>query len=296
MKNHPLIKIVLVFICGIIIQKYLSFTSVTYFITILTLTLILFIVIKLKLHKSAGIAIPVFIYLIFIMLGGFVSETNKQEENLLSPKIYKYKNLKAYGTISNIELIREKEIIFNLDADSLILANGVLNKNIKLVCKLRDISRKKLESMYNTILPGNVISIEGNFNKARERRNPGEFDYNEYLNSMGFSGILIAYHTGDMKILNSETEAYQSIVFQIRKYFDDQLKKLHNPETSKFLKGLLLGDRGEMDYETKIEFINSGVVHVLSVSGLHVGYVILIFIILFGRLNIYLRALITIAG
>ncbi len=296
MKNYPLIKIIFVFICGIIIQKYLSFSPATYFITILIFTLILFIVLKLKLHNNTSIVISVFIYLIFILLGGFVSVVNKQDEILLSPKIYKYKNLKAYGTISNIELIREKEIIFNLDVDSLKLANGFLNKKIKLVCKLRDISRKKLETVYNKILPGDVISIEGNFNKAREMRNPGEFDYNEYLNSLGFSGIMIAYNTSDLEIINNKNDLYGTAIFQIRKHLDNQIKILHNPETAKFLKGLLLGDRGEMDYETKTEFINSGVVHVLSVSGLHVGYVILIFIILFGRFNIYLRALITIAG
>src|SRR4030066_182440 len=117
MKNYPLVKIVFLFISGIIIQKYLLLSPATYFITILIFTVILFTIIKLKWNKKFEVAISIFIYLIFILLGGFVSEVNKQDEILLSPKIYNYKNLKAYGTISNIELIREKEIIFNLDED-----------------------------------------------------------------------------------------------------------------------------------------------------------------------------------
>jgi len=295
MKDYPLVKIVVAFICGIILQKYLSFSPEIYFIIILSFIILILIIIKLKLFNNFTIIISAFGYLIFLTLGIFIAEVNKQEHILLSPNIYKYKNLTAYGTISNIELIREKEIIFNLDVDSLKLSHDVLRKNIKLVCKIRD-TKKRLDSVYSTILPGNIISISGNYNKAREMRNPGEFDYNKYLNSLGFSGILIAYKTSDIEILNNKSDLYTSSIFQIRKYLDDQLKNLHNPETAAFLKGLLLGDRGEMDYETKTEFINSGVVHVLSVSGLHVGYVILIFIILFGRLNIHLRAIITIVG
>ena len=296
MKNYPVIKITIVFICGIILQKYLSLSPIIYLSIVIVLSIGLLIGLKLKSYKDFSITISIFVYMVFLSLGAFISDVNKQEKILLSPKIYKYKNITAYGIISNIELIREKEIIFTLDVDSLRLRNGVLKKKIKLVCKLRDTSRKRLDSVYNTILPGNVISVLGNFNKAREMRNPGEFDYNNYLNSMGFTGMLIAYHSNDLQVLNGESDFYKSKVFHIRKYFDDQIKNLNEPVTAAFLKGLLLGDRGEMDYETKTQFINSGVVHVLSVSGLHVGYVILIFIILFGRLNIYLRSLITIAG
>jgi competence protein ComEC len=296
MKNYPVIKITLAFVIGIILQKYLLISSLVLLIIISVLSIVVLVSIKLKLHPDYNLLISILLYSIFLSLGAFISEVNKQEKILLSPNIYKYKNLTAYGTISSIELIREKEIIFNLDVDSLTLANGVLKKKIKLVCKLRDTSRKSLDSVYNIILPGNFITMTGYYNKGRDMRNPGEFDYNKYLNSLGLSGVLTAYHKTDLKILNNKNDVYKSFVFSIRKYLDASIKNLHNPETSKFLKGLLLADRGDMDYETKTGFINSGVIHVLSVSGLHVGYIILIFIILFGRLNIYLRSVITVAG
>ncbi|HSP87755.1 MAG TPA: DNA internalization-related competence protein ComEC/Rec2 [Ignavibacteriaceae bacterium] len=296
MKNYPLVKIVIVFICGILIKEYFEISSSVLFVSVITLSLILFLVLKLKFYDQVKVISSILVYLVFTLLGTLTAEVNKQEKILLSPDIYKYKNLTVYGTISNIELIREKELIFNLDVDSLLLEKGIIVKKIKLICKIRDTNRKNLEEVYNKMLPGNFISLKGNYNKAREKRNPGEFDYNNYLNSLGISGILITYDNSDLKILDDRNNLYASIIFQIRKYLDDQTKLLHTPETAKFLKGILLGDRGEMDYETKIEFINSGVVHVLSVSGLHVGYVILIFIIFFGRLNIYLRAILTIAG
>jgi competence protein ComEC len=71
---------------------------------------------------------------------------------------------------------------------------------------------------------------------------------------------------------------------------------MHNTETAALLRGLLLADRREIDQETKTQFINSGIIHVLAVSGLHVGFIALIFIVLFGRFNIYLRSVLTMIG
>ena len=71
---------------------------------------------------------------------------------------------------------------------------------------------------------------------------------------------------------------------------------MHTPQASALLKGLLLADRNEISSETKNYFINSGVMHILAVSGLHTGFIALIFFIFLGRLNLYLRAVLTIAG
>ena len=99
-----------------------------------------------------------------------------------------------------------------------------------------------------------------------------------------------------VKIISNERNYFKSIVYQVRKSIDKIIHDLHQPETAGLLRGLLLADRSEIDYETKNEFINSGVVHILAVSGLHVGYILIIFIFIFGRFGIYLRSILTILG
>ncbi|RPI75289.1 MAG: DNA internalization-related competence protein ComEC/Rec2 [Ignavibacteriales bacterium] len=153
-----------------------------------------------------------------------------------------------------------------------------------------------MNSLYSNILPGNYLQLSGVYYKGREMRNPGEFDYNKYLNSLGVSGILNIARAKDVKILNDKNDLFKTALFSVRKYIDNVIKSLHNKETAPLLKGLLLADRSEIDYMTKSQFINAGVIHILAVSGLHVGFVAVVFIFLFGRLNIYLRSLLTIAG
>src|SRR5690606_26880313 len=130
----------------------------------------------------------------------------------------------------------------------------------------------------------------------REKRNPGEFDYNKYLRNNGISGLLTCYETKNIKIINSRKNFFKSIIFDIRKSIDNSITELHSPKTAGLLRGLLLGDRSGIDYQTKTEFINTGVVHVLSVSGLHTAFIAFILYIILGRFSLYLRSILTIAG
>ena len=143
---------------------------------------------------------------------------------------------------------------------------------------------------------GNRIRIVGNILKPRNERNPGEYDYEKYLNGKGIVAIANIYKTEDVKFISKEVSLYKNTFHQIRKSLDKQITSLHNNTTAGLLRGLLLADRGSIDYVIKNEFVNSGVVHVLSVSGLHVGYIVLIFLVVFNRFNIFTRYTLTLIG
>ncbi|MCZ7613142.1 MAG: ComEC/Rec2 family competence protein [Ignavibacteriaceae bacterium] len=132
--------------------------------------------------------------------------------------------------------------------------------------------------------------------KAERKRNPGEFDYDAYLKSKNILGIVLINDINSVSIINISASAFGNAIHQVRKSIDNQIKKYNSPETAALLRGLLLADRGDIKYQTKNQFINTGVVHVLSVSGLHVGYIVLIFLFLFGRMNFIVRSVLTIVG
>jgi competence protein ComEC len=58
----------------------------------------------------------------------------------------------------------------------------------------------------------------------------------------------------------------------------------------------LLADRRLIDKDINENFINAGVVHLLAVSGLHVAYIVLIFLFVFNRFNVYVRLILTAMG
>lgn len=292
MNDYPVIKFTIFFILGILAAPLLELNTLIYSIAVIFfLTLISLTVTKLKKYNFI---LSFFALALTLLLGAFRADI-KNPPQLLPENLFKQKNFGVYGTITKIDLIKNYEVKFYLNADSIKIRRSVLTKKIKLIVRVRD-QKNKLDSLYNLLYPGNPVFITGVYKKGRERRNPGEFDYNKYLRSNGISGLLTCYDTKDIKIINSERNFFKSIIFDIRKSIDESIKNLNRPESAALLRGLLLADRSEIDYQTKNEFINSGVIHVLAVSGLHTGFIAFILFFLLGRFNLYVRSILTILG
>lgn len=294
MKDYPVIKYTVLFIIGLLAATHITLEP------FILLIIILFLLISLYLSayyfKSRFAFLKTSIAGVLIIISS-VYVTQLRTEVFDSPllKYYKEKNVIVYGEVESVELIRDYEIVFKLNTDSVIIANQGYSGKDNLLCKFRGDTLLR-ESFYETILPGNRIYIEGIFLKGRERRNPGEFDYNKYLNRIGISGILICNEGDSLSILNRDYNVINSAIFTARKAIDIKLHELFEPQTAGLLRGLLLADRSEIDFELKTQFINSGVIHVLAVSGLHVGYILIIFIFLFGRFNIVIRSVLIAIG
>ena len=291
MNSYPIIKVAIFFSGGILFYKLADISSSAVIIFIVSL-----LIFSLFLFKISKTVVSVFI-LFAVFFSGYLIVMNSEKDTYFFPQeVYRVKDLTVYGRITDIKLIKQKEVTFNFKTDSLKIEARVVRKNVKLLCRLRETCKKRLDSVYNMLEPGNYLKLTGTYYKGREIRNPGEFDYNKYLNSLGISGTLNITGAKNINLLSDESDFFKSAIFSIRKFLDSEIKSLHNEQTSSLLKGLLLADRSEIDYVTKTQFINAGVIHVLAVSGLHVGFIAIIFLFLFGRLNIYLRSILTITG
>jgi competence protein ComEC len=291
MKDYSVVKFTILFIAGILLH---SLITIGIFYIFILLAIIFSSHLFLKKYKNNVVILSFLTFVLLIIFGIFRTDL-VQKTILLPANLYKVKNFAAYGSIDRIDLIKSYEVKFYLNVDSVKFRNVTYRNKIILIGRIRD-EQKKLDSLYKAIAPGNVISINGTFTKGQEERNPGEFNYNKYLRTNGISGLLTAYSVSNLKIINHKINSFKSLVFSIRKSIDKSISELHNQQTASLLRGLLLADRSEIDYQTKANFINSGVIHVLAVSGLHTGFIILFLLILLGRFNLYLRSVLTIIG
>lgn len=295
MKDYPAIKVTIFFLSGILSAQFFQFglqTIIIFFSACLSLILLKK---KISYHSSYFLMMFITSGLLVFSIGNYLSEKNKINFNAFVTKIDKVKNTTAMGEITNIDLIRNNEINFYLSVDSLYSDEFFIRDKLNILCKVR-LDNRTIYHLYNELKPGNYLEVTGFYHKGKQQRNPGEFDYNTYLKSKEIIGVLNISDLASFRIINSETNTYKNLIYQIRKSIDGHIKKYHSPETAGLLRGLLLADRGEINYQTKTQFINAGVVHVLAVSGLHVGYIIIIFLFLFGRFNLFTRSILTIIG
>ncbi len=292
MKNYPFTWFAILFTSGILIGNLFPIPNAAV-ISLLFLSAVL-LVLNYKYLKSTYFKIAALI-LLSLFIGILNSRVQSNEIRSQLTGFSKEKNVIAYGFIKEIELEKDYEISFILQTDSILFENKLIKAHEKLLCRLRsDSSERKI--FYEKTKPGNKILIRGTFQQGRDIRNPGEFDYRKYLLSKGITGIITSYDSASVIILSDDYDLFSNIIFQARKEIDELIHKLHNKQTAGLLRGLLLADRTEIDYETKQNFVNSGVIHILAVSGLHVGYILLFFLLVFGRLNIYTRSVLTILG
>lgn len=293
MNSYPVIKFTILFAGGILLT---TFVEISYD-NALHITLLLLILSLLAFIKIVPKILSEFFLLMFIIsLGYTFSSFNSLSEGEYPFKKQKLTKSTMWGKINSIELPREGHISLLVSSDS-VSNNSITHKTegIYLV-KIFDTNKYRLQKKYESLSIGNEIKLTGTISKGREERNPGEFDYNKYLKSAGISGLMNSYKIGNLKILSDDEEFFPNYILTTRKWIDSKFKEHNSSEASLLLRGLLLADRSEIDYDTREKFVNSGVIHVLAVSGLHVGYIILIFLFLFSRLNIYLKYILTIIG
>ena len=294
LKHYPLIGITIAFVLGIIAESVFQISFI--FLGITFIGSIVLSILFWRWIKKQSKEIPTFIYasLSVFLFGMLLFQfQNRVEVKYPLPQQF-VKDVKMVGRISSIEIKRENDFKFKIETDSVITDSNKTAGQFTIICRVKTDGKKGFLNLYYKLNPGNVVSVKGVYNKGKGTRNPGEFDYQAYLLKQGVTGFLSVKNSEDVKILNSEKSTFSSWLFSIRKNIADKIDELQQPQTVGLIKGLVLGDKSEIDNETKMEFINSGVAHVLAVSGQQVGFIAIIFIILFGRVNIYLRTLLTV--
>ena len=124
---------------------------------------------------------------------------------------------------------------------------------------------------------GDRLVLAGSPSLIKAPMNPGAFDYRKWMASKGVHHSL--YVTRDKwQLLNTPHGK------SIRNFFEDVREKLRTTlltfdiRDSEYavISALVLGQRDDLDPELKNAFATAGAMHVLAVSGLHVGLIYLV--------------------
>ena len=132
--------------------------------------------------------------------------------------------------------------------------------------------------------PGKQIMFQTLLNPITNSNNPGEFNYQRYMKLEG-----VRYQTylhKEVTILPHEHKTITIKALELQSYLLEKYRKAGiDGDEFAVLAALTLGNKDYLSNDLKSSFSASGAMHVLAVSGLHVGIIYLILKLLFRPLN-----------
>lgn len=152
------------------------------------------------------------------------------------------------------------------------------------------------------IQQGERIRLFGFLEPPKPADNPGQFDYAEYLNQQGIRTVFKAFGGKSVELLDRENVSVIKIwIEHVREWIRTQIGKRFSDSTRILLKALILGERKELNHDTREAFMRTGTSHLLAVSGLHISiisgiaYLFLIFTTKRQRLAAFLTLFVIVA-
>ena len=121
---------------------------------------------------------------------------------------------------------------------------------------------------------GDRVSLIGWLERPSPARNPGGFDMQRMLKRRGVAGVLVIGTSRSVNRLDVSREILDRCARRLASFrrSGQRLLAIHlSPRTAPVAAALLLGVRDDLDRGHREMFIRSGTMHLLAISGLHVG-------------------------
>jgi competence protein ComEC len=119
---------------------------------------------------------------------------------------------------------------------------------------------------------GDRIEVMGRLSSPREPSNPGGFDYRQYLRRQGVLAVIDCNHPDAVRLQTPRVAGrFQRWRSQLRQECERTFAAHLDERTAPLASSLLLGERSHLPTDVRDAFVQSGTMHLLAISGLHVG-------------------------
>ncbi|MBC8234649.1 DNA internalization-related competence protein ComEC/Rec2 [bacterium] len=222
-----------------------------------------------------------------IRLSGYVTynpdQPDDEEQETKSPQIY------ISGELS---LVREEDSRSDeIKAKILVKQSSFYaykrHSDLGLAPISPNINRLPRSSVLSNLQYGDLVEVVGQLRQAQGKRNEGGFDYRAYLAGKGVFGIIYVRDAADVKKIGAGGGYFwmrwmDNLRRKVEEVFEQTMRDA--PIYSSVLKGIILGQKRALPEDILLSFKNSGVMHILAVSGLHVGMIAFAGFLLFNLL------------
>ncbi|MFD0991551.1 ComEC/Rec2 family competence protein [Mariniflexile jejuense] len=269
--NFTIIKLTFCFILGIVIgygfniplQLSLLITGIGFL-----LVFTFYLIDRNRFIKTIWFGISAFITMVFV--GVLVTNLHNEKNN---SEHYSYQIKHETDSLKTITFrIRE------------VLKPG--NYYDKYIIDLLEINNKKVtgklllniqkDSLTKPLKVDAVFVSKTAFKNLINPLNPNQFNYKSYLEKKYIYHQIFTTESSLFKV-ESTTKTLFGIANEIRNHINEKLKPYQfKPDEIAIINALLLGQRQDISEEVYTSYTNAGAIHILAISGLHIGIILLI--------------------
>jgi competence protein ComEC len=267
--QFPLARISIGFIAGILVAYYfkpsVSFVFSLLFIAVLTFTISYFV-------SKRNLFTPLY----FGLATYFLSFSIGASTQIIHTDSFRASNYIHEKTVF------EKPHLFSVVIREKLRSSSFNERYIALVKQIDDsIKTGKLllnirkDSLKHQLEIGTHLQIYGNLYKNRLVKNPNQFDYGKYLEGKQIYAQIYT-EASDIKIGSRIDKNIWYYSSKLRTKIIENLENSHFNKTELHVAAaLILGQQQDISPDIIKDYQFAGAVHILSVSGLHIGFILL---------------------
>ena len=276
--NFNIIKLTTCLIVGVLIGFYFKIsikTALFLFLIVFVGFCLCFIFLK---QKKRNYLFGVFTFLTFVALG--IINTKINDETLHSSHYINLKNnVETYNDISFKVTKRLKPDAYNTKYIAEILNLNKAKSSGQILINLQK------DSIAQSLGIDHIYFTNNKLNEVVKPKNPFQFDYNNYLKQRNVYHQIYLSNNEFIELKNT-SKSINGYADTFRNRVNEKLKNYDfKTDVLAIINALLLGQRQDISPEIYNNYVNAGVIHILAVSGLHVGIIFLILNWLFKPLH-----------
>ena len=268
-REITLVRLLVPFIIGVVIGDNIQYSE--HIVRICLIAVVIYVSSTFLKPRVRLIVQNLMIFNLFLLAGIFTMNTRCHQAQIsqaqLGKPVYSTIVLRDFPKTRNSHIIRGEVLAIgktSLDAPILIEAYAT-------------------DSTYKELRPLDTILVKTIIRTIQEPSDPYAFNYGSYLRHQ-----YVLYQAWVDEVVSYKPirryRGLASIRYGVRHDIISTINQRFDIEIASVLNALLVGYRYDLDLDLQKQFANSGAIHVLAVSGLHVGMIVMLLKLLFQLL------------
>jgi competence protein ComEC len=285
-KEAPFVRLLIALVAGILMQWYLPLNNKLIYILFGLVILVLFSASLLGSNKviAKRFILSLGFHGILFLLGTWLVESREIDNNKNH-----YSNIIQQDSAAAIILALDEPIVnktktYKANANVIAMVSG----SKKLQASAKVILYFKKDSTSEALQYGSTIGIKKILLPITNSGNPGAFDYKQFSLHKGITHQVFLNESEYVVLPEKHTTAAGRFLYSMRDKILQIVKQNIKAEKERGLaEALLIGYRDDMDKDLSQAYGNTGTVHVIAISGLHLGFIYLLIVGCFDFIQKY---------